>query len=99
MAALLERHQPLAGERDFRRFEWHYLARLCRIEPLIIRDTTEINSVEATANAMLELLNDPEKRKLYTSKAYDVLIKQYTDEGVAKKLTDLYWNAIIGKSA
>jgi eukaryotic-like serine/threonine-protein kinase len=30
---------------DLREWEWHYLMRLCRVEPLVIRDTTEINGV------------------------------------------------------
>jgi eukaryotic-like serine/threonine-protein kinase len=32
VAALLQRHIPLPGESDFRRFEWHYLARLVGME-------------------------------------------------------------------
>ena len=30
---------------DLREWEWRYLKRLCRVEPLIIRDTTEVNGV------------------------------------------------------
>lgn len=30
---------------DLREWEWHYLMRLCRVEPLILRDETEIHSV------------------------------------------------------
>jgi WD40 repeat protein/serine/threonine protein kinase len=30
---------------DLRDWEWHYLMRLCRVEPLIIRDKTEVNGV------------------------------------------------------
>jgi WD40 repeat protein/serine/threonine protein kinase len=30
---------------DLRGWEWHYLMRLCRIEPLVLRDRTEVNSV------------------------------------------------------
>src|SRR5262249_50607876 len=26
-------------------WEWHYLMRLCRFEPLVLRDTTEVNSL------------------------------------------------------
>src|SRR5206468_8876352 len=30
---------------DLREWEWHYLMRLCRVDPLVIRDTTEVNGV------------------------------------------------------
>src|SRR5262249_24383169 len=30
---------------DLREWEWHYLMRLCRVEPLIITDNTEFNGV------------------------------------------------------
>jgi WD40 repeat protein/serine/threonine protein kinase len=30
---------------DLRGWEWHYLMRLCRVEPLVLRDRTEVNSV------------------------------------------------------
>ena len=30
---------------DLREWEWYYLMRLCRVEPLILRDKTEVNSV------------------------------------------------------
>ena len=30
---------------DLREWEWHYLMRLCRVEPLVLRDKTEVNSV------------------------------------------------------
>jgi WD40 repeat protein/serine/threonine protein kinase len=30
---------------DLRGWEWHYLMRLCKVEPLIIRDRTEVNGV------------------------------------------------------
>jgi WD40 repeat protein/serine/threonine protein kinase len=30
---------------DLREWEWYYLMRLCRVEPLIIRDTTEVSGV------------------------------------------------------
>ena len=30
---------------DLREWEWHYLMRLCQVDPLVIRDTTEVNGV------------------------------------------------------
>ncbi len=30
---------------DLREWEWHYLMRLCRVEPLVLTDTTEVNGV------------------------------------------------------
>ena len=30
---------------DLRAWEWHYLMRLCQVEPLVLRDKTEINSL------------------------------------------------------
>ena len=30
---------------DLRGWEWHYLMRLCQVEPLVLRDTTEVNGV------------------------------------------------------
>ena len=30
---------------DLRGWEWHYLMRLCRVEPVVIRDKTEVNSL------------------------------------------------------
>jgi WD40 repeat protein/serine/threonine protein kinase len=30
---------------DLREWEWHYLKRLCRVEPLVLRDTADVNSV------------------------------------------------------
>jgi hypothetical protein len=31
--------------KDLREWEWHYLTRLWRVEPVILRDRTEVNSV------------------------------------------------------
>jgi eukaryotic-like serine/threonine-protein kinase len=31
--------------KDLREWEWHYLKRLCRVEPVILRDKTEVNSL------------------------------------------------------
>jgi eukaryotic-like serine/threonine-protein kinase len=31
--------------KDLRKWEWHYLTRLCRVEPVILRDTTEVKSL------------------------------------------------------
>jgi WD40 repeat protein len=43
----LGRALQLLGEcpKDLRDWEWHYLMRLCRVEPVILRDTAEIRSV------------------------------------------------------
>src|SRR5262249_61850290 len=30
---------------ELREWEWHYLMRLCRVEPLVIQNTTEANGV------------------------------------------------------
>jgi WD40 repeat protein/serine/threonine protein kinase len=30
---------------DLRRWEWHYLMRLCRAQPLVLQDTTAVNSI------------------------------------------------------
>src|SRR4029434_8362997 len=30
---------------DLRGWEWHYLTRLCKVDPLILRDGTEVNCV------------------------------------------------------
>jgi WD40 repeat protein len=30
---------------DLREWEWHYLMRLCKVEPLVLRDKTEVNAV------------------------------------------------------
>jgi eukaryotic-like serine/threonine-protein kinase len=35
---------------DLRGWEWHYLMRLCKVEPLVIRDMTELNSVAFSAD-------------------------------------------------
>src|SRR5439155_13444832 len=34
-----------ACPQDLREWEWHYLMRLCRMEPLVLRDKTEVNGV------------------------------------------------------
>src|SRR5258707_7368982 len=31
--------------KDLREWEWHYLKRLCRVEPVILRDKTEVNGL------------------------------------------------------
>ena len=36
---------------DLRGWEWHYLMRLCKVEPLVIRDTTEVNGVAFSPTA------------------------------------------------
>ena len=43
----LGRALELLGEcpEDLRQWEWHYLMRLCRVEPVILRDTVEVHSV------------------------------------------------------
>ena len=43
----LGRALQLLGEcpEDLREWEWHYLMRLCRVEPVILRDKTEVNGV------------------------------------------------------
>ncbi len=38
---------------DLRGWEWHYLMRLCRVEPLVLKDTTEVNSVAFSADGEL----------------------------------------------
>jgi hypothetical protein len=35
---------------DPREWEWHYLMRLCRLEPLVLRNKTEVNSVAFSPN-------------------------------------------------
>jgi WD40 repeat protein/serine/threonine protein kinase len=35
---------------DLREWEWHYLMRLCRVDPLVIRDTTEVNGMAFSPN-------------------------------------------------
>jgi WD40 repeat protein len=35
---------------DLREWEWHYLMRLCKVEPLILRDKTEVNSLMFSPN-------------------------------------------------
>src|SRR5262249_57074292 len=34
---------------DLRRWEWHYLTRLCRVEPRVLRHKAEVNSVAFSA--------------------------------------------------
>ena len=43
----LGRALELLGEcpGDLRQWEWHYLMRLCRVEPVILRDKAEVNSL------------------------------------------------------
>jgi WD40 repeat protein/serine/threonine protein kinase len=43
----LRRALELLGDcpKDLRQWEWHYLMRLCREEPVILRDTTEVRSI------------------------------------------------------
>ncbi len=43
----LDRALKLLGEcpGDLREWAWHYLMRLCRVEPLVLRDGTEVNGV------------------------------------------------------
>ena len=43
----LRRARELLNEcpERLRDWEWHFLARLCQVDPLIIRDTTEVNSL------------------------------------------------------
>ena len=43
----LGRALQLLGEcpEDLREWEWYYLMRLCRVEPVILRDKTEVNSL------------------------------------------------------
>src|SRR5262249_8648247 len=38
---------------DLRGWEWHYLMRLCRAEPLVIRDQTAVNGVAFSADGAL----------------------------------------------
>jgi WD40 repeat protein len=35
----------VACPEDLRGWEWHYLMRVCRVEPLVLRDKTEVNSL------------------------------------------------------
>jgi WD40 repeat protein/serine/threonine protein kinase len=48
----LGRALQLLGEcpEDLREWEWHYLMRLCRVEPVILRDAAEIRSVAFLPN-------------------------------------------------
>jgi WD40 repeat protein/serine/threonine protein kinase len=48
----LGRALQLLGEcpDDLREWEWHYLMRLCRVEPVILRDKIEINSLAFSAD-------------------------------------------------
>src|SRR4029453_16133503 len=38
---------------DLREWEWYYLMRNCRVEPVILRDTTEVNSLAFSADGEL----------------------------------------------
>ena len=38
---------------DLREWEWHYLMRLCRVEPVILRDKTEVNSLAFSPDGLL----------------------------------------------
>ena len=48
----LRRALELLGEcpADLREWEWHYLMRLCRVEPLILQDKTAVNSLAFSAD-------------------------------------------------
>ncbi len=35
--------------KELRQWEWHYLSRLCRVEPAVLRDQAEVNSVAFSA--------------------------------------------------
>jgi WD40 repeat protein/serine/threonine protein kinase len=35
---------------DLRQWEWHYLMRLCRVEPVVLRDKAEVNSLAFSPN-------------------------------------------------
>ena len=39
--------------KDLRGWEWHYLMRLCRVEPLVLRDKTEVNSLAFSSDGEL----------------------------------------------
>ena len=41
---------------DLREWEWHYLMRLCRVEPVILRDKTEVNSLAFSPDGELPRL-------------------------------------------
>ena len=51
----LKRARDLLEEcpEDLRQWEWHYLMRLCRVEPIVLRDTTEINSLAFSPDGKL----------------------------------------------
>ncbi len=38
---------------ELRKWEWHCLMRLCRVEPVVLRDTTEVNSIAFSAKGEL----------------------------------------------
>ena len=61
---------------DLREWEWHYLMRLCRVEPLVLHDTTEVNGVAFSPDPDGERLasaGGDGTVKIWNSKTGDVL--------------------------
>jgi WD40 repeat protein/serine/threonine protein kinase len=58
---------------DLREWEWHYLRRLCVVEPLVLRDTTEVNGVAFSPDGQrLASAGGDGAVKIWSSKAGDV---------------------------
>src|SRR5262249_34663077 len=80
-AANLGRALKYLGEcpEDLRGWEWHYLTRLCRAEPLVLRDTTEVHGVafspdgerlaSAGGDGTVKIWNSRTGKKMRTFKA------------------------------
>jgi eukaryotic-like serine/threonine-protein kinase len=54
---------------DLRRWEWHYLMRLCRAQPLVLQDTTAVNSIAFSSDgALLASAGEDGRIKIWNSK-------------------------------
>jgi WD40 repeat protein/serine/threonine protein kinase len=72
---------------DLRGWEWHYLMRLCRVEPLVLKDKTEVNSVAFSPDgAVLASAGGNGTIKVWNSRTGDrikILPNAHTDSVVS----------------
>jgi WD40 repeat protein/serine/threonine protein kinase len=71
---------------DLRGWEWHYLMRLCRVEPLVIKDKTEVNSVAFSPDGeLLASAGGDGTIKVWNSRTGDVvqIFNTHTDSVVS----------------
>ena len=75
---------------DLRGWEWHYLMRLCKVEPLVLQDTTEVYGVAFSPDGeRIASAGEDGTVKIWNSRTGEVIqeFPAHTDGGVQRRVS------------